>query len=367
MKLKTAWLTFLLSAAASSLALAGDAPLSELSGAAGSGTLSIPFATAPADNTRVAVSARYLRAAAAPIDAQATQAAKDLYAFLRAGYGSRIISGQTKNYFPELTAIAGKTPVVKSFDMQNYSPRNPWHDDWSSWDDGSVQGAIDWYKSTQGRGLVAFHWHWFSPSAGQLRKSTFYTKETDFDVSKAVVPGNREYNEVLRDIDAIAVQLKRLSDAGVPVLWRPLHEAGGKWFWWGAKGSGPCLKLYDLMYQRLTVHHNLHNLIWTWSTPEEDWYPGNSKVDMVGYDSYPGKYDYGSQKYMFNKLYRLTGGGKMIALTENGPIPDVEKCLQDEARWVYFLSWNKLVAEQNTAQHIRDVFAHPKVVTLESK
>lgn len=38
---------------------------------------------------------------------------------------------------------------------------------------------------------------------------------------------------------------------GVPVLWRPLHEAGGKWFWWGSHGASVTIKLYDIMFNRL--------------------------------------------------------------------------------------------------------------------
>lgn len=45
------------------------------------------------------------------------------------------------------------------------------------------------------------------------------------------------YNALMSDVDEIAKQLKRLSDADVPVLFRPLHEASGGWFWWGADGS----------------------------------------------------------------------------------------------------------------------------------
>lgn len=42
---------------------------------------------------------------------------------------------------------------------------------------------------------------------------------------------NANYTLLIKDIDTIAVQLKKLQDNGVPVLWRPLHEAEGKWFW----------------------------------------------------------------------------------------------------------------------------------------
>ncbi len=300
------------------------------------------------------------------IDANATTATTNLYSFLVSQFGKKIISGQTNDYFNNLKTVATRTPMLQAFDMQNYSPHNPWHNDWSSWDDGTVQSAIDWYNSTNKKGIVSFQWHWFSPSGGSLQKSIFYSTETNFDVSKAVVNGNQEYIDVIRDIDAIAVQLKRLRDANVPVLWRPLHEAGGAWFWWGAKGPVACKALYDIMYDRLTNYHNLHNLIWVWSTPEPTWYPGNAKVDIIGYDSYPGAYVYGAQKSMFDHLYTLVNGQKLIALTENGPIPDIAECFNSDAIWSYFMSWGNLVSSQNTDQHIKDVFTNPDVLTLEN-
>lgn len=307
----------------------------------------------------------YGTTAPAPVDGQATTAAKNLYKSLRAQYGKKIISGHTSDQFDAFKALAGKTPVVRAYDMQDYSPRNPWNDQWNPWDDGSIQAAIDWHAATKKKGIVTFQWHWFSPSGGQQRTSTFNTKETTFDVSKAVVPGTVEYADTLRDIDAIAVQLKRLRDAGVPVLWRPLHEAAGGWFWWGAKGPDACLKLYGLMYDRLTSHHQLHNLIWVWSEPNASWYPGNEKVDIVGYDSYPGKHNYDPQKAMFDKLYTLVGGKKMIAMTETGPIPGIDAALNTDARWSYIMTWAKNALDDNEPKHIKEMYSHPAVVTLE--
>lgn len=295
-----------------------------------------------------------------PINPATDVKTKALYNLLRSQFGECIFTGQTE-YWNELIAITGEAPAVRGFDMQNYSPMNPWGwsgccPAWGAWDDGKVQQAIDWYNSTGGKGIVTFHWHWFSPSGGNLQTSTFYTNSTTFDVSRAVVTTNPEYTEVIRDIDAIAVQLKRLQTAGVPVLWRPLHEAGGGWFWWGAKGAAPCLALWDIMYNRLTNYHGINNLLWVWSTPESSWYPGNSKVDVIGYDSYPGAYNYTTQKGMFDQLYGIVGGQKLIALTENGPIPNINQAFMDDAPWSYFMSWVDLVTAQNTNAHIIDAF-----------
>lgn len=56
----------------------------------------------------------------------------------------------------------------------------------------------------------------------------FYTDSTDFNIATAMAdPAGANYTLLVRDIDAIAVQLKRLQAQGVPVLWRPLHEAEG--------------------------------------------------------------------------------------------------------------------------------------------
>ena len=95
--------------------------------------------------------------------------------------------------------------------MQNYSPHNPWHN-WTPYDDGTVFNCIQWYRNTNKKGIVSFHWHWFSPMGGKLSTSTFYTNNTDFDMKKAVTKGTQEYDATIRDIDAIAVQLKRLQD-----------------------------------------------------------------------------------------------------------------------------------------------------------
>jgi mannan endo-1,4-beta-mannosidase len=306
------------------------------------------------------------------IDANATPEAKALYNYIKAGYGTRIISGQTSDYYNTVSPNAAKKPVIRAYDFQHYTVGYSylWNNATAShtfgWeDDGTTQAAIDWYNSTCQKGMVAFHWHWHSPSGGQPGTNTFYTNSTTFDVTKAVTQGTPEYTAVIRDIDSIATQLKRLQAAGVPVLWRPLHEAGGAWFWWGAKGPAAALALYDMVYNRIVNYHNIHNLIWQWSTPEANWYPGNSKVDMLGYDSYPGAYNYGTQKLIFDQLYTIVNGQKILAMTENGPIPDPDLCFSSDAKWAYVMSWSDLVTQQNSSAQLNLVYNHAKVLTLD--
>ncbi|MEN8227105.1 MAG: glycosyl hydrolase [Bacteroidota bacterium] len=305
------------------------------------------------------------------VDPDATGETKAMYEFLKLQFRQRIISGQTHDYHQQLVTLTGKTPLLRVGDFQHFTEGYPylWRDGGHTFgksDDGSVDQLIEWYNNTGKRGIISYQWHWHSPTGGDAGTNTFYTSLTTFDVTKAVIPGTQEYEDIITDIDDISAELKRFQDAGIPVLWRPLHEAGGGWFWWGAKGAEACKELYNIMFDRMKNHHGLHNLIWVWSTPEEDWYPGNHMVDIIGHDSYPGNYNYGNQKYAFDALFQLTGGEKLIAMTENGPIPDPNNCLQLDAPWLYFMSWSDLVTEQNTLEHIRDVYDNPNVLSVES-
>lgn len=168
----------------------------------------------------------------------------------------------------------------------------------------------------------------------------FYTNATTFDVQKALAdPKSSEYALLLCDMDVIAAQLQRLSDAHVTVLWRPLHEAEGGWFWWGAKGPGPFKQLWRLMHDRLTKVHHLHNLIWVDSSGGNPaWYPGDAYVDVIGVDAYPSDVA-DPLSAAWDTLTKEYGGRKLLALTEFGGVPDVPKMRRYGVRPSYFVSW----------------------------
>jgi hypothetical protein len=311
------------------------------------------------------------------IDSAASQTTKVLYDYLQSQFGKKIISGQTHDYYSQLKNVAGKSPMLRAGDFQHFTQGYPYL--WSNeinghiygydGNDGTVNSLINWYNASGKKGIVSMHWHWHDPlgdSTSNVSTNTFYTNQTSFDIRRAVIPGTLEYNCVIRDIDSIAFQLKKFQTAGIPVLWRPLHEAGGGWFWWGAHGAEPCLALWDMLIERLKNYHQLHNLIWIWSSPEPEWYPGNDKVDMIGYDSYPGSFNYTNQKSIFDNLFMITRGEKLIAMTENGPIPDPDASITGDAPWLYFMSWSDLVVSQNSESHIRSVYNNPLVLSLES-
>jgi mannan endo-1,4-beta-mannosidase len=175
------------------------------------------------------------------------------------------------------------------------------------------------------------------------------------------------YQLLLNDIDAIAVHLARLRDAGVPILWRPLHEASGGWFWWGTDRDS-YFKLWNLLFERLTFHHQLNNLIWVWNGQHADWYPGDDTVDIIGEDVYAAERDYSSQAAKFFEAAAYTDAPKIIALTENGVLFDPELAMRDGAMWSWWCVWNgDFVRTERLTEFdmLRRVYESDLVLTLE--
>jgi hypothetical protein len=184
-----------------------------------------------------------------------------------------------------------------------------------------------------------------------------------------VTEGTPENEALLRDLDKIAGELEVLRDAHVPVLWRPLHEANGRWFWWGAQGPAPLRKLWRLMFEDFTAKHKLNNLIWVFSPGAEtdlaDWYPGDACVDIIGQDHYPMDDNHGTAKDVFDELTAFGRGQKLIALAENGPIPNVNQLVREKAGWLFFTTWSgTMLTEKNSPEQLREFFNHPYVLNL---
>ena len=215
-------------------------------------------------------------------------------------------------------------------------------------------------------GIVNFHWHWRDPS--RLTEE-FYTKSTSFDISKILDETSAEYKAMMSDIDYVSGQLKRFQDLKIPVIWRPLHEAAGGWFWWGAKGAAPCKKLWQVMFNRMVNVNGLHNLIWVWTRePNDDnWYPGDEYVDIVGRDIYR-EGDHSSQILEFNDMTSRYGGKKMVTISESGSFPDVDNLISDGAGWSWFMPWSgdfTRNAKYNSLDLWKKMFASDYVITLD--
>ncbi len=321
----------------------------------------VRFRKAESEGTGFSLSSR-------PVDARAGQPALALYGFLENQFMKKSISGvmtlkplsNSTNEITYLKGITGREPALLGLDFMDHTN--------SSWVNNPdlVKDAKYWWGR---KGIVALCWHWRDPSRAT---SAFYTKETSFDVTAVFDTTSSGYKAMIRDMDVIAGHLKELQAAGVAVLWRPLHEAAGGWFWWGARGADPCIALWKLMYNRFTEHHMLHNLLWVWTTTDDSkaltWYPGDEFVDIVGMDIYPGERQHGSQMISFEKVKELFGGRKIITLSECGSVPYPENMQSDGACWSYFMPWygtHTKDPEHNSADDWKKILGSDFVITLD--
>jgi hypothetical protein len=307
-----------------------------------------------------------------PVNPNATAEAKKLKAFLDATYGKKIISGQAFENVKEtwLTRISeashGKQPAILSLDFMNSMP---WRVANGANPDETTDMGIDWVKN-QG-GILEMHWHWDAPKNSNFSTwQAFYTQNTTFDLVYALNnPTSEDYQLLIRDIDIVAEKLLRMQREGIALLWRPLHEAEGKWFWWGAKTGTACTQLYRILYDRLVNYHGINNLIWVWNsygTTKENWYPGDDVVDIIAWDYTDYNQNTGSWK-QYQQLFGTKG--KLFALGEDGKLTDPDVWVQQP--WLYFITWAYMIKDpsqsngKNTAEWINRVYNDPRVLTLD--
>lgn len=281
-------------------------------------------------------------------DDKAFDNTKRLYKFLCDCYGRYTVTGQFCDggrFGKEMTLIKDETghfPAILGLDMIDYTPSRVAFG-------GSKSLTVDYAKDfylNQG-GIISMCWHWTAPKEYLINStehpwySGFYKEATTIDLD-AIAEGKDESGKaaLLSDIDAICTAMEPLKEAQVPILWRPLHEASGGWFWWGNCKKESYLWLWDQMYEKMVSEHGLHNLIWVWNGQNKDWYPGDDKVDIVGMDIYAAKHSYASQSSTFADLTNWSGERKIVALTENGVMPDPELMQRDRAVWCWFSTWS---------------------------
>ncbi|OUM56310.1 carbohydrate-binding module family 35 protein, partial [Piromyces sp. E2] len=201
------------------------------------------------------------------VNPKAIPAAKKLYDFLKSNYGKRILSGQVGaagqagdegQEIQRIQKATGKLPAVWNMDFIfesndcTWRPQNP----------DITEMSINWWKKYQGKGIMAAQWHW--NIAGKTGDFAFYKKDTTFSLENAVTEGTWEYNKIIKDIDRVAGHIKKLQAVNMPLIWRPLHENNGDWFWWGNNPKA-CAKLWKILYERMVNYHGLNNLIWLWN------------------------------------------------------------------------------------------------------
>ena len=349
-----------------------------------------------------------------PVTPNASESAKKLYGFLRDNFGKKTISGmmisdQNFNYnygdmkiippggctpadsckytdeevswkgqtdIAEFYKRSGHYPAIGGFDMLFAAGGH--HEE--GWFRGYTENNLLMTEDLWNMGgIPTYTWHWkvgedtvfytkdtypmngFNASGctegvkGTSESNTCfnYTKAFKGDKCQEIDETSQEYKDIVADVDIVSGYFKQLQDKGIAVVWRPLHEASGGWFWWGTASPECYVQLYRLVFDRMVKTNKLTNLIWVWNINTDPkfgydysalnaaWYPGDEYVDIVAVDIYDPLNDHNSAANYYNKIVSDVGTSKMIALSENGAIPDIDSIAEDKAYWSYWMTWSQ--------------------------
>ena len=315
-----------------------------------------------------------------PVSPNASPEARAVLQMLHDLSGQYTLTGQhnfpnTRSRNSEFAArYIGKTPAIFASDFGFAKPGDT--DSYLARPD-IVQEAIRQYRRGS---LVDLCWHAVPPTADEpvtfrplpgsdpKRLASVQGRLTDEQFQEVLTPGTALYEHWCAQVDAIAVFLKQLQEAHVPVLWRPYHEMNGDWFWWGGRtGKYSTAALYRQLFDRLVNQQHLNNLIWVWSMDRVDnkpqqehaqYFPGINYIDVLALDVYRNDF---AQSY-YDSLVALSQG-KPLALDEVGSPPTPE-ILQKQPRWVYYGVWTGMV--RNTPRPQYAALMHdPRILSLE--
>ena len=230
-------------------------------------------------------------------------------------------------------------PGIMGIDLACYGIDLMKHDDawWSSY----ICDIVDYCSEG---GILTASSHFANPSGNTMgsarcrgRLGYDDTKEGYEKAFEDLLTEGTEYNRIWKEeLAADARFLKALGDNGVTVLWRPLHESNGGWFWFCTTQNKYTLdasylkRMWIYIYDYYVNELGLTNLVWNYGpntsgnvtdkpgSTMSPWYcyPGDEYVDMVGVDWYTS----GNFEIMQgdNYLTLIEKTGKIGAITEFG-------------------------------------------------
>ncbi|MBI4909995.1 MAG: hypothetical protein HY820_40625 [Acidobacteria bacterium] len=194
--------------------------------------------------------------------------------------------------------------------------------------------------------IVTLVWHPANPTNG------YYSDPiSTADLRNMVNPQTEIGRRWQTQLDRAGAALRRFYNAGVPVLFRPLHEQNGTFFWWGHNGSsGKALQerqaawiaMWTHMVRELNTRQGLTNLLFVFGTNQVNYegvaapltyYPGGAYADLVSIDAYENELNLAGNDRGYQHYSSLVGTGKPFGLSEFGQAFDESGTGPNAAAW----------------------------------
>lgn len=289
------------------------------------------------------------RPAPVPVTPNASLQARALLNYIYSIYGKKTLSGQMwapwgVDEIKTVEELTGKLPAIRG---QDYI-----HERSNAREN---QLAREWWLAG---GIPTIMWHWGAPSKGEGYEESKLT----IDIDRCFEPGTPEHAAFQADLKRIADHLTELRDANIPILWRPMHEFDGGWFWYGKGGGDRFVRLWRAMFDYFARERNLNNLIWVLChshRAKPGWDPGKEYYDLAGADSY-GK---GIQPELFRTMQSFHGSTIPIPYHECGTIPDPDEAFQNGVTWSWWMLWHTTYLTNHDREALRRAYHHNLVLT----
>ncbi len=224
----------------------------------------------------------------------------------------------------------GKTPGILGLDIRKANLA-------SLGEEGIARAVRELTEYAAQGGIVTASAHLANPKNGNPDMHDFRgTFGLDEEWEKLYTEGTDENKYFKMELEAIADFLEALKKNGVPVIWRPLHETNGNWFWFcmvqkqdgvhRAIKEETVVATWKYIYNYFNGERGLDNLLWEFGpnmvaidspymVQALYGYPGDM-CDLVGFDWYSG----GNYEIADNNTYRdLASTGKPVSVAEWGP------------------------------------------------
>lgn len=246
-------------------------------------------------------------------------------------------------FLDEAYKASGSHPAIVEIDLMDHTGFN----------DRAMSVIAECKEYIEMGGIVAFSYHMENPTGNYtdegLCRGELGGEDKWIEVTTDGTALNKRFNEIL---DYAAVFLNEFDKDGYPVIWRPLHENNGDWFWWCAiqtfQENGVSvtraidqeifINLWKYVYHYFTDVWGMKNLVWAYSpnVTNSDWpkpttygYPGDEYCDIVGTDWYTGgNFEVHGSSKCYEALMKISG--KPVALTEFGPSGDLKATIEQE-------------------------------------
>ncbi|MBR3965878.1 MAG: hypothetical protein IKJ91_02260 [Clostridia bacterium] len=202
-----------------------------------------------------------------------------------------------------------------------------------------VKDAYDMIEYAREGGIFTFSCHFPNPSGLPKGLAAYRGELGDGTVAAwdALLTEGTEYNKNFMDtLERVGDFLMIFHENGVPIIYRPLHEMNGNWFWFCIVNGEQdntipkeyAVRLWRLIYDYLVHERGITSMIWEYSPNVAEkttstkvdvmyCYPGDEYCDIVGCDWYTGSYKGHDVLRISHDAISKTG--KIFSITEFGP------------------------------------------------